>query len=155
MLRGIFMDMKKIISIDPGANGGIMAIDQDGNIQLVRLKKDYQANYDLLAMYTGYHCLLEDVGYAMPGNAAAATATFARHVGHLECALYAHCIDIIYRPLPRAWMKLLGVPTRMAKNDRKKFILERCRQEYPELAASAWWNSDAVGMYIAWRDEEI
>jgi len=89
--------MKYIIGIDPGANGGIAVLDIDGNVIDVRKMPD--TPQDILECLRKYSsstlfsndgvCYLEKVGTGMPGQSSRATATFARHCGHLEMALLA------------------------------------------------------------------
>jgi hypothetical protein len=89
--------MKYIIGIDPGANGGIAVLDIDGNVIDVRKMPD--TPQDILECLRKYSsstlfsndgvCYLEKVGTGMPGQSSKATATFARHCGHLEMALLA------------------------------------------------------------------
>ena len=89
--------MKYIIGIDPGANGGIAVLDIDGNVIDVRKMPD--TPQDILECLRKYSsstlfsndgvCYIEKVGTGMPGQSSKATATFARHCGHLEMALLA------------------------------------------------------------------
>ncbi|MCM1221101.1 MAG: hypothetical protein NC548_42120 [Lachnospiraceae bacterium] len=86
--------MKKyIIGIDPGEKGGIAILDTNGT--LVEAVTMPQTPADIYSYLKGHDfgddsiCYLEDVGRGMPGQSSKATATFARHNGHLEMALLA------------------------------------------------------------------
>ena len=81
-----------IIGIDPGLKGGIAVLEARGDV--VEVVTMPQTPLDILAFLRAYNaeqCVayLEDVGHGMPGQSSKATATFARHCGHLEMALLA------------------------------------------------------------------
>jgi hypothetical protein len=64
---------------------------------------------------------MEKVGGYQPGNSGPAAATFARHCGHLEAALYLLGVPVI-TVLPAKWMRVIGVPAKLEKGERKNAI---------------------------------
>ena len=107
---------KYIVGIDPGENGGIAVLDIGGSV--VDVRKMPATPYDILEFLRGVVssrtrdglfssdvvCYLEKVGFGMPGQSSKATATFARHNGHLEMALLALGIRT-NEVTPSKWMK--------------------------------------------------
>lgn len=126
-----------IIGIDPGANGGIVWLDEDGT--LLRCEKIPDTMADIFAhllpepQWENVVCYLEDVGTGMPGQSSKATATFARHNGHLEMALYAHGIPTI-KVTPAKWQKALGLSGKKgeSKTCHKNRIKAKMQQLYPQ-----------------------
>ena len=80
-----------VIGIDPGLSGGIAVLDSDGKI--IDYTSMPQTPQDILEYLSQFksdsRCVIEDVGHGMPNQSSKATATFARHNGHLEMALIA------------------------------------------------------------------
>lgn len=99
---------KYVIGIDPGENGGIAIIDYNGS--LVEAVKMPQTPADILNYLKDFDfdsevvCYMESVGYGMPRQSSKATATFARHNGHLEMALLACAIPTVM-VTPARWQK--------------------------------------------------
>lgn len=131
------MSMEKaILGIDPGANGGLAWLDEDGT--LLKCEKMPDTMADIYAhllpepQYDNVVCYLEDVGTGMPGQSSKATATFARHNGHLEMALYAHRIPTI-KVTPAKWQKALGLSGKKdeSKTSHKNRIKAKMQQLYP------------------------
>jgi hypothetical protein len=99
------------IAIDPGASGGIAWTDADGVTQAEPMPQGMTALCDavcILSLGKGTpRAIVEKVGTYMPGNAGPSAATFARHCGHIEAALYCHGIPFV-AVTPQAWMKAGG-----------------------------------------------
>lgn len=95
-----------IIGIDPGANGGIAVLDANSGklIECVKMPSTPMDIYEYLSKWEGAIAYMEAVGYGMPGQSSKATATFARHCGHLEMALLAHGVPTIM-VTPAKWQK--------------------------------------------------
>jgi len=135
-----------MIAIDPGAAGGL-AYDEDGEIKAVPTPESMTEQVDLirkLAAEGHDKCIIENVGYHMPGNSATATAKFARHCGHLEAACYAFGISVEY-VAPQKWMKALGTWSK-EKRERKAQIKEAMARRYPHLSVTLK-TADALGIY--------
>lgn len=125
------------IGIDPGLHGGIAVLDEDGNV--VDVDKMPQTPLDVLTYFRQYDIAhtavyLEDVGHGMPGQSSKATATFARHNGHLEMALLSCGLRTI-KCTPQKWMKTyqLGKSKDYSKAEWKRRLKEKCQQLFPTL----------------------
>ncbi len=102
---------KPILTVDPGASGGLALMDADGTVQTWPMPDGMTATIDLLrsiaAMHPGVTATVEKVGGYMPGNAGPGAATFARHCGHIEAALY--CLGVPTEQVaPQTWQKAGG-----------------------------------------------
>lgn len=133
--------MKCVIGIDPGVNGGIAVLGMDGCVIFVRkMPETPQDILDCLRKFAGTElfgseavCYLEKVGTGMPGQSSKATATFARHCGHLEMALLALGIktnDVT----PNKWEKSyqLGNSSGMSKTEWKNKLKAKAQQLFPK-----------------------
>lgn len=133
--------MKKLIlGIDPGSNGGIAVLDIDGNVvSLTKMPETPQDILDHLRKYCGSElfnsevvCYMEQVGQGMPGQSSKATATFARHCGHLEMALMALGIKT-NTVTPNKWEKMyqLGKSSDYSKTEWKNRLKAKAQQLFP------------------------
>lgn len=127
---------KVILGCDPGYSGGLAWLDEDGTLLKCEKMPDTMADiYEHLMgepQYEHVICYLEDVGTGMPGQSSKATATFARHNGHLEMALYAHHIPTT-KVTPAKWQKALGLSGKKgeSKTSHKNRIKAKMQQLYP------------------------
>lgn len=139
----------KIITIDPGASGGIAWTD-DGVIRAVPMPEGMSAQADMIrtirAEHPGIRGVVEKVGTYVPGNSGPAAATFARHCGHLDAILYCYGIPT-EQVAPTVWMKALGVLPK-DKQERKRAIKEAMARRYPHLVVTLK-TADALGM-LTW-----
>lgn len=136
-----------MIAIDPGAAGGIAYTDEDGNVQAMPMPEGMTEQIEAIQMLRAaghLKCIMENVGFHMPGNSATATAKFARHCGHLEAACYAFGISVEY-VAPQKWMKALGTWSK-DKRERKAQIKEAMARRYPHLSVTLK-TADALGIY--------
>jgi hypothetical protein len=92
--------------------------------------------------------IVEKTGGYMPGNSGPAAATFARHCGRLEAALY--CLGIPTEQVaPAKWMKALGTwPA--DKQDRKRAIRDEMQRRYPHLTVTLK-TADALALLTWYR----
>lgn len=139
------------LAIDPGAAGGIAWMDRDGTVQAVKMPEGMTAQVDFLRVLAidqpEIIAVMEKVGGYMPGNSGPAAATFARHCGNLDAALYA--ISISVRPVaPNTWMKAMGVPSKLTKPERKAHLKEKAARRFPHLKVTMA-TADAL-MMLAW-----
>lgn len=135
-----------VIGIDPGIEGGIAVVDLEGNV--IDIRKMPGTPRDLLDHLQGIVsksavkggmfsdncvCYLEKVGTGRPGQSTKATATFARHNGHLEMALLA-CGIKTNEVTPQKWMKSyqLGKYGEMDKNKWKNKLKAMAQQVFPK-----------------------
>lgn len=132
---------KLVIGIDPGLSGGISVLDMDGSVVEIRKMPDTpQDILECLRRYSGSTffgndvvCYIEKVGLGMPGQSSKATATFARHNGHLEMALLSLGIktnDVT----PNKWEKYyqLGKSTGCSKTEWKNKLKAKAQQLFPK-----------------------
>jgi hypothetical protein len=138
-----------VLAIDPGAGGGFAVLRADGEVVAFPMPDGMTAQIDALrslATIPHIRAVVEKVGFHRPGNSATATATFARHVGHLEAALYCLCIPV-EQVAPGVWMKHLGELPK-DKAERKRAIKEEMARRHPNLAVTLM-TADALGI-LAW-----
>ena len=133
-----------IIGIDPGLHGGIAILVFDGDpnipIHIHDMPDTYPDMFNLLsdikAMFWPVSCVLEDVGNGIPGQSSKATATFARHNGHLEMALYALGIPT-EKVTPAKWMKhysnQVGTSKGLSKTEWKNKLKGLAQRLYPSV----------------------
>ena len=138
------MDNNKFyIGIDPGINngtgqcGGIVVLDRDDSVvEICKMPETPQDILDFLGEYSGRDavCVLEDVGHGIPGQSSRATATFARHNGHLEMALLALSIRT-EKVTPQKWQKIyqLGSSKGIDKRVWKNKLKAKAQQLFPSL----------------------
>jgi hypothetical protein len=149
--------MTAILAIDPGASGGLAWL-ADGIVTATPMPEGMTAQVDFIraieAQDLRLTAIIENVGHYMPGNSGPAAATFARHCGHLEAALYCLGVPMEKPVSPQTWQKALG-PFDKDKATRKKQIKEAMARKYPHLSVSLK-TADALGIltwYIEHRKE--
>lgn len=133
--------MRHVIGIDPGSNGGIAVLDIDGNVvSVTKMPETPQDILEYLRRYGGTElfggdavCYMEQVGHGMPGQSSKATATFARHCGHLEMALLALGIST-NTVTPNKWEKTyqLGKSGDYSKTEWKNRLKAKAQQLFPK-----------------------
>ena len=128
---------KFYIGIDPGLKGGIAVLDGGGSV--VKVCNMPETPQDILEFFEEYSgqdaaCVLEDVGHGIPGQSSKATATFARHNGHLEMALLALSIPT-EKVTPQKWQKTyqLGSSKGIDKRVWKNKLKAKAQQLFPSL----------------------
>lgn len=142
--------MDKIcLGVDPGANGGLVWIGGDG--ELLEVRKMPPTMLDILEALRSYDtgrviCCIEKVGFGMPGQSSKATATFARHCGHLEMALLASGISAV-EVSPARWQRHFGLQGKKGegKSAHKNRIKGWAQQRYPRSKVTLW-ASDALAI---------
>ena len=138
-----------IIGIDPGNSGGIAILDGESGA-LLECEKMPTTPMDILNYLKEWNgcsvCYLEDVGTGMPGQSSKATATFARHNGHLEMALLASGISTV-KVTPAKWQKTLGLSGKKveSKTSHKNRIKAWAQQRFPQQKVTLW-AADALAI---------
>jgi hypothetical protein len=168
--------MKPIIAIDPGASGGIAweTTKNAAGSECCSMPEGMTAIVDKLREIlfnnpVQFTAVIEQVGGYMPGNSGPAAATFARHCGQLECALYCLGIETV-EVLPRKWQasmpltKFETLPKTMPDSERKAELSKRKaihKNEIKEYVARRFPHckvtlktADALGIYL-WAKEEL
>lgn len=141
-------DNRYVLGIDPGLSGGLVLLCMGGDV--VDVCRMPSTPYDILCCLRGYvsrgHvvCYMEKVGTGMPGQSSKATATFARHNGHLEMALLALGVRTI-EVTPSKWMKSfqLGRSSDYCKTEWKNRLKSCAQQLFPRERVTLY-VSDAL-----------
>lgn len=131
-----FIKDKKIITIDPGKEGGIVvySVNQD---EIIAASHMPETPKDLLKFLSKYRvnsvCYLEKVG-GIPGMGGSAMFNFGKGFGHLEMALISNKIPTM-EVTPQKWQKELQLGTKGKKttNEWKTKLKERAQQLYPDV----------------------
>lgn len=143
-----------VLTIDPGAEGGLAWTDQEGTTHAERMPEGMTAQADRLRALAvelpGVVAVIEKVGTYMPGNAGPAAATFARHCGHLEAILYMAGVPT-EQVAPGVWQRSLGALPK-DKADRKRSVRELMARRFPALVVTLK-TADALGM-LTWATEK-
>lgn len=139
--------MKTVLGIDPGKSGALVLLNEEGDIQMnINMPETPLDILETMEAMSPSVCYLEDVGHGMPGQSSKATATFARHNGHLEMALLALKIPTI-KVTPAKWQKSLGLSSKKGeeKKDHKNRIKAWAQLTYPS-AKITLKNADAIAI---------
>lgn len=129
----------RFVGIDPGAQGGIAWIDQDGAVEARPLPDTEDAIYDLI------HSAIVDQGrvsvalervHAIPGiGSTSSSFTFGRHYGFVRGVLCG--LVVAYRTMgwvdvaPQRWQANLGLPRGLQGPARKRAIKSISAQRFP------------------------
>ena len=129
--------MRKMLSIDPGVNGGLAWTDADGIIQCAPMPDGMSAVADFIRQLrqdlTTVDCIMEKTGTYMAGNSGPSAATFARHCGTIEAILYCYGVPTV-QVSPQKWQKPMGLPK--DKAERKRKIKEEMARRHPHLSVT-------------------
>lgn len=149
------MTERVILSIDPGASGAIAWVGSNGKpvvenmpetpMDILSLLKEIVCEGKSVGEGCDAVCYIEDVGYGMPNQSSKATASFARHNGHLEMALLALGIKAV-KVLPSKWQKTLGIGTSKGCADKREWknkLKAKCQELYPDKKVTLA-NADAL-----------
>lgn len=137
--------MATILGIDPGQNGGLAVIDDYGNVSVSKMPPTMTEIFFALKEIKQAHpdttVFLEDVGQGMPGQSSKATATFARHNGHLEMALFA--LEMPTEKIkPSKWEKSLsntiGTSKGHSKTEWKNILKDEAQRRFPKVKVTLW-----------------
>lgn len=149
------MKNKIFIGIDPGFSGGVAILKND-DIETINMPEEFTDIYEMfLEIKEKYGndeliAVMENVGYGIPGQSSKATASFARHNGHIEMALYALHIRTV-KVTPQKWQKYFsnsigavpGENERKGKKEWKNKLKSLARQMYPDAKATLY-TADAI-----------
>lgn len=123
------------MGIDPGKNGGICILDQNGEvITLIKMPATPSDLLNFLAEHSDCGaCMLEKVG-GMPGNGGSAMFNFGKGYGWLEMALIACKIKTV-TVTPQKWQKhyQLGSSSSCTHTEWKNKLKAKAQQLFPSL----------------------
>ena len=141
--------MKAIITIDPGAGGGIAWREPDGSVEVKPMPDSMTGLIDELRSLRAYFeiglVIVEKTGTYREGNSGPASVKFARHCGHIEAALYALGIPT-EQVAPSVWQKALGTWPK-DKMERKRAIRDEMARRFPGLSVTLK-TADALGILV-------
>lgn len=149
------MKNKVFIGVDPGFSGGVAILKND-DIETINMPEEFTDIYEMfLEIKEKYSndeliAVMENVGHGIPGQSSKATASFARHNGHIEMALYALHIRTV-KVTPQKWQKYFsnsigsapGENERKEKKEWKNKLKSLARQMYPDAKATLY-TADAI-----------
>lgn len=125
------------IGVDPGQNGGIATIDEEG-ADTVRMPSTDQDIYNLLVelRYLSPYChaILEKV-HSMPKQGVASSFKFGVNYGIVRMALTAAGIPF-EEVTPQRWQKVLGIPHRNkleTPSEWKNRLKAKAQQLFPSV----------------------
>ncbi|MBD5302410.1 MAG: hypothetical protein HDS16_05380 [Bacteroides sp.] len=141
--------MSKIyLGIDPGANGGMVWLDEDGS--LLECIKMPSTPEDVLTALGSYDCesvvcFMEKVG-GIPGQGAASSFTFGKGYGELTMALLAKGISTTLIS-PAKWQKYFNLSGKKgeSKTSHKNRIKAWAQQRFPKQKVTLW-AADALAI---------
>lgn len=142
-----YLKDRKIIAIDPGAQGGIaiFSVDNDRLIEVVKMPDTPQDLLDLISKYQiNSKCYLEKVG-GLPGMGGSSMFNFGKGFGHLEMALLCRKIPTT-EVTPQKWQKALQLGTKGHKSTSqwKNKLKAKAQQLYPKVPKITLAISDAL-----------
>lgn len=131
----------KYIGIDPGSKGAIAIIEDEDNVDVFDLSKDY-SDYlrwvnnieDLFEPGDRHYAAVEDV-CGRPGQSCQANTTFMKLAGMAELMAYGIGIDGFIKVKPQVWKKHFGLITKgLTKTQRKHLSIELAKKLFPSVA---------------------
>ena len=133
-----YLKDRKLITIDPGKEGGIVvySIDREELIEVLHMPETAQDVLNLLTKYqSNAICYLEKV-QGLPGMGGSAMFNFGKGFGHLEMALLCRRIPTV-EVTPQKWQKEIQVGNKGKKTTTqwKTKLKERAQQLYPSVGA--------------------
>ena len=145
--RAKFIKHRKIIAIDPGANGGIAtySIDTGKVIEAIKIPQTPQELLRFLRFYQfNSICYLERV-QGIPGMAANSMFNFGKQFGQIEMALLTCKIPTV-EVTPQKWQKELQLGHKRDKSTTvwKNKLKSRAEQLFPYIGKITLAVSDAL-----------
>lgn len=123
------------LGIDPGyESGGMAVLAPDGSLWCQGFKAmTERESYEMLkwvqATWTGTQVVLEQIRHR-PGTPGPAICRLATHYGFLRGLLSSLAMPYI-EVGPGVWMRKLGVPAKMTRPDRMKWLRQRAQELHP------------------------
>lgn len=138
----------KYIGIDPGAGGGIAAIDEEGNIKAYKCPQSSEDMALLFEVLVGdtppdnVRLLMERV-WARPTNAVRAAFSYGVNYGQWLGVASSHEIKM-NTVIPTEWIRWVGCPKALKSVIRKRWLKEKAQELYPEIKRVTLKTSDAI-----------
>lgn len=144
--------MSKIFcGVDPGNNGGIAWLDEDGSLlECCKMPATPEDVYSALGNYNAEDvvCFMEKVG-GIPGQGAAASFVFGKGYGELTMALLARGISTTL-VTPAKWQKHFNLQGKKgeSKTSHKNRIKAWAQQRFPQQKKITLAVSDAITIAV-------
>lgn len=148
---------KIYIGIDPGQNGGLVALFSSGKIDAVPMPQtergiwEWFSEFNDLVVPRQLTAVIEKV-HSMPDQGVASSFKFGIGYGYLRMALIAAGIPF-EEVDPRAWQKGVGIPPKKKEESKpqwKNRLLALAQQLHPSL--ELWREKKAKGRQLAVAD---
>ncbi len=139
---------KKYIGIDPGKSGGIMVINEIGEVEAYKCPEKVLDMSMLVKLIVGdtapdnVNLLMERV-WARPGKAVRAAFTYGVNYGQWLGIAASYEIKM-YTVLPNDWIKWVGCPKALPVADRKRWLKSKAKELYPQLKRVTLATADAI-----------
>ena len=138
----------KYIGIDPGVSGGLVMIDEEGDISAIKCPKKV---VDMAATFLSAigSTAPEDVKFLMervwarPNNASSRAFAFGVNYGQW-LGISASADVHIHTQLPQHWISWFGCEKGMESRDRKNWLKDKAKELYPELKKVTLATADSV-----------
>lgn len=139
------MSFDLYMGIDVGLSGGIVVLDADRSVVLVRKMPDtISASLELFSEFTNSNvfCIVENVR-SQPKDGAASAFSFGMTIGILHTSLTANKVPFDFA-IPRKWQKMYSMSRDKdeSQSDWKNRLKERAIQLFPHEKVTLW-NADA------------
>lgn len=126
----------KYIGIDPGKSGGI-AVIQDDYIEVKKCPESVQDMAILFAIMLqetppSHVLVMIEKVWARPHDGRASVFTFAGNYGQWQGIIASHEI-IPHYVTPQVWMRAIGCPRKLKKQDRKNYLKALAKEKYPDI----------------------
>ena len=129
---------KMFIGIDPGKNGGVAIINEDGGCVSFRCPKTPKDMAMSLMSAIPESVAFSDIiahiehVHAMPGNGVVSMFSFGQNLGQWEGIFGSLELDVIYTG-PRTWMQHYDCKSNMDKKERKRYLRSIAEKLFPNI----------------------
>ena len=132
------LEPKMFIGVDPGKNGGIAIINNDGDCVSYRCPKTVNdmamSLMSLMPNNVAFKNIIAHIEHvhAMPGNGVVSMFSFGQNLGQWEGIFACLEIDVIYTG-PRTWMSHYDCKPNMDKKERKRYLRGIAEKLFPNI----------------------
>lgn len=137
--------MKYYIGLDLGSNGGVVVLQEDGQVAEVFKNPDNVKDWvEKLYKYKDHHCFcLTEKVHSMPINGGKANFTFGKTVG-ITLTILEICQIPFQEITPQSWMKgyMMKKEKTESMTDWKNRLKNKAQQLFPKEKVTLW-SADA------------
>ena len=128
--------LTKYIGIDPGKSGGI-AVIEGNHVEVKKCPASVQDMAFLFALILqetppSHTLVMIEKVWARPHDGRASVFTFAGNYGQWQGIIASHEITPHY-VTPQVWMRAVGCPKKLKKQDRKNYLKALAKERYPHI----------------------